>query len=151
MGIKRIIIAITLLIATAAHAQTHVPSYTLTGRILTCDAETAWVFPTPNNPTNPGPVVIRSGIVITGSNNVLVGTPTSPISWELQPGEYALNMLGFPDSATSTRNKVGDQVITVVSNFDDDVREAYIWAVFWMAKVRSLNPTYDDIVRALDL
>ena len=81
-----------LLMAAITATQTHTPSATVSGDIVTVDADIAFLPDGTTGPTLLGGVELNTDPLLAASSD-----GTSPIQWRLPPGQYDITAYGFPD------------------------------------------------------
>jgi len=128
------------LLTSVCYAQTHKPSHTIEGTIITIDAEVASISPDPKQ--------LLSGVRL-ADDSLAVASPGSPIVWKLKPGTYQLRMMGFPDDPANPQRSVVDVDVKVKLTRKEAVLDAYDRCIRAMSDLHILSPTYEDLLDSL--
>ena len=146
-----------LLFAMAFVIQTHTPTATVNGDVVTVAADFAYI----DNAVGTAvviPVAITQGTILADDNNMLASSDgTSPITWQLSPGTYKVTAFGYPDDRMSPMRTMVVLDVTIGSptrqqQITDAVR-AYSLATYdaaqALSELRTLKPTRAELLAAL--
>jgi len=132
--------------------QTHTPSATVSGDVVTVDADFALL---PDGTTGTqllGGVELNTDPLLAASSDGV-----SPIQWRLPPGQYDITAYGFPDDRLNPIRNVATLTVTIQAPDRSDAIAAALQkltlALFDAGQARAalqtLNPTRQEILDAL--
>lgn len=146
--------SVLLLLAVTA-SQTHTPSATVSGDIVTVDADIAFL---PDASAAGVSATLLAGTELVSSPNVAASTDgASPIQWRLPPGQYDITAYGFPDDRVNPVRNVAILTVTIQAPDRSDAIAAALkkltLALFDAGKaqadLQTLNPTRQELIDAL--
>lgn len=106
----RHVLAVWFLLASFAYAQTHTPSLTVDGAIVTVDADVMW-FDGSQDITG---FELREGTYLTSQRIAASTDGSAPIIWSLPSGSYTVTAHGFPDDPANPDRTVATLVADVL-------------------------------------
>ena len=143
-----------LAFASVANAQTHVPSGTVQGLIVTFDADFVAIDPQQDMTG----IELREGVVLLGGPPRYAASVdgVSPIRYMMPSGTYAVTVHGFPDDpAVPERNIVQLSVVVAPPTRAEQIADAFMGffrgrnqAAKALADIALLNPTDQEIIDA---
>ena len=146
----------TLFLMSAITAtQTHTPSATVVGDIVTIDADIA-MLPSSSAGTDAGELL--TGTMLAGDAGLAASSDgASPITWRLAPGEYQITAYGFPDDRLNPLRNVATLTVTIGTPTRTqqiaDALQRLTLALFDAGRARAtldtLNPTRQELIDAL--
>lgn len=133
-------------------SQTHTPSATVSGDVVTIDADIAWL---PDGTTG---AQLLAGVELNTDPLLAASSDgVSPIQWRLPPGQYDITAYGFPDDRLNPIRNVATLTVTIQAPDRSDQIAAALQkltlALFYAGQARAdlqtLNPTRQEILDAL--
>ena len=140
------LLALTLC-GTVAAQDAHVPTITVTGRIVEVDANIAWVSVTPAG----GEVRLVTGVELVGDVTLAANNDTAErVRWELSPGVWEITALGHPDDPANPDRQQQVFPVTIASpTRTDDIRDAVLQLLTAQLQLDQLNATRAEIITAI--
>ena len=144
-----------LLFAMTFIVQTHVPTATVNGDVVTVSADFAYVDPAVGTSVVV-PVSVVEGTVLVDRTMLASNDGVKPIAWQLPPGDYKVTAFGYPDNRLSPmRTKVvldvtvlspsrQQQIVDALKQYaisSADTAEA-------VAAIKTLKPTKAELAAA---
>lgn len=140
--------------------QTHTPTATVSGDVVTVSADIAWIDYAPvSGQTVPVvvPVAIKEGTILVDKTMLASYDGVKPVAWQLPPGTYKVTAFGYPDSRLNPmRTKVVLDVVIANPTRQQQLKDALkkfsiasAEAAMAKAEIVALNPTKAELTAAL--
>ena len=145
-----------LLLILALTVQTHTPTATVTGDVVTVSADFAWIEPAAGT-SIVVPIAIKDGVQLIDPTMLASTDGVKPIAWQLSPGSYKVTAFGYPDNRLfPQRTKVVLDVTVLSPTRQQQIAEAvkaYSIAsadsAEALAELKVLKPTKAELAAAL--
>jgi len=147
-----------LTLALLVNTQTHTPTATVSGDVVTVSADFAWVeTPEGSQVSIVKPVGIVEGVQLNDDTMLASTDGVKPIAWRLSPGTYKVTAFGYPDNRLfPMRTKIVLDVVIASPTRKQQIAEAVkaysiasADAAVALNDLKSLKPTKVELAEAL--